>query len=285
MNNYFCGWYFKCQSEQEVFSIIPAIHIENGKRSCSIQVITLDGAWNVTLPYCSFYKKRKTKELEFRMGENYFSMKGISLNLHTQELQLEGNIEFGRAIKIGYDIMGPFRYIPYMQCRHSVFSMKHTVNGSFILNGKAYDFKNGIGYIEGDRGYSFPKQYVWTQCCCDNGSIMVSVADIPIARFHFTGIIGVVYWNGKQYRFATYLGAKVMKIKNGTVMIRQGNMILTVKQIEKKEQSLYAPVNGKMQRTIHESPACKAMYCLEKGGETIFMETSEMASFEYEYPF
>lgn len=285
MNNYFCGWYFKCQSEQEVISIIPAIHIEHGKGSCSIQVITLDGTWNVEFPYCSFLKKKKTKELEFRIGENYFSMRGISLNLHKQSFQLEGTITFGQLTSIGCDIMGPFRYVPYMECRHSVFSMKHTVNGRFRLNGKVYDFQNGIGYIEGDRGYSFPKQYAWTQCCFNNGSIMLSVANIPIGRFHFTGMIGVVDWNGTQYRFATYLGAKVVNIQNGTVMIKQGNMTLTVKQLEKQGQTLYAPVNGQMHRTIHESPACKVMYRLERGGEIILLETSDMASFEYEYPF
>lgn len=74
--------------------------------------------------------------------------------------------------------MGPFQFVPFMQCRHSVFSMKHQVNEQITINGQIYKFKNGIGYMEGDRGYSFPKQYIWMQCCFNDGSLMLSVADI-----------------------------------------------------------------------------------------------------------
>ena len=53
---------------------------------------------------------------------------------------------------------------------------------------------------------------------------MLSVADIPVAGFHFTGIIGVIVWKGRQYRLATYLGAKAIQIKNQTLRIVQGDM-------------------------------------------------------------
>lgn len=43
---------------------------------------------------------------------------------------------------------------------------------------------------------------------------MLSVADIPMAGIHFTGIIGAILWMGKEYRIATYLGARVVKIQN-----------------------------------------------------------------------
>lgn len=51
---------------------------------------------------------------------------------------------------------------------------------------------------------------------------MLSVADIPIAGIRFTGIIGVVLWQGKEYRIATYLGARVVKIENKMVRVKQG---------------------------------------------------------------
>ena len=116
--------------------------------------------------------------------------------------------------------MGPFRYVPFMECRHSVVSMKHTVNGSININGKAYSFDNAAGYIEGDRGYSFPKRYIWTQCIFENGSLMLSVADIPFGLFSFTGIIGIIHVNKKEYRFATYLRAKAVKIEKGEIIIK-----------------------------------------------------------------
>lgn len=102
--------------------------------------------------------------------------------------------------------MRPFALVPFMECRHSVWSMYHSVSGNINLNGQKYLFKNDLGYWEGDCGHSFPKRYVWTQCFLPNGSLMLSVADIPLAGIQFTGIIGVVLWKGQEYRLATYLG-------------------------------------------------------------------------------
>ena len=49
-------------------------------------------------------------------------------------------------------------FIPFMECRHSVWSMRHLVNGELSVNGKRYSFQNALGYWEGDRGSSFPKE-------------------------------------------------------------------------------------------------------------------------------
>ena len=76
-----------------------------------------------------------------------------------------------------------------------------------------------------------------------------------------------------------------MKIKKGMVVIKQGNMVFTVRLLKKKEQPLYAPVHGEMNRTIHESTACLVGYELKKRNQIVFSFEEEMASFEYEYPF
>lgn len=212
-----------------------------------------------------------------------FSDKGIKLNVQTDKLSAHGALKFGTLSPLPYDIMGPFKFVPFMQCRHSVFSMKHQVDGHITVNGQIYNFRNGIGYIEGDRGYSFPKRYIWTQCCFNGGSIMLSVADIPLFGFHFTGIISFVLLNGKEYRIATYLGAKVKHIGNNSVIVKQGKYTLAAKLIEKNSFPLYAPENGKMNRIIRESASCKAYYRFSYNGETLCEFTSNMASFEYEF--
>lgn len=51
-----------------------------------------------------------------------------------------------------------------------------------------------------------------------------------MAGIHFTGIIGVVLWKGKEYRIATYLGARAVQIQDKTVRVKQG--ILSVSQRE-----------------------------------------------------
>ena len=173
--------------------------------------------------------------------------------------------------------------VPFMQCKHSVYSMKHKIDGQIIINDQSLDFRDGIGYIEGDCGRSFPCRYIWTQCCFENGSLMLSVADIPFLGFSFTGIIGVVLIGNKEYRIATYLGAKLKEIGENTVTVKQENYLFTAKLIEKNGQPLYAPDNGVMNRTIHESASCKAYYCFSYKGKTICEFTSDRASFEFEY--
>ena len=160
--------------------------------------------------------------------------------------------------------------------------MRHLVNGQITVNGQQLNFQNGLGYIEGDSGYSFPDRYIWTQCCFENGSIMLSVADIPMFGFHFTGIIGVVLLDGKEYRIATYLGARLKRIRENTITVKQGAYELTAKLIHKNCQPLYAPVNGAMNRIIHESATCTAYYKFSYEGKSLCEFTSGRASFEFE---
>ena len=60
---------------------------------------------------------------------------------------------------------------------------------------------------------------------------MLSVADIPLGKFHFTGVIGIVLLHGKEYRLAAYMGAKAVKNKDGEIIIRQGRLCMTVKRL------------------------------------------------------
>lgn len=112
---------------------------------------------------------------------------------------------------------------------------------------------------------------------------MLSVADIPMAGIHFTGIIGAVLWRGKEYRIATYLGAGIAGIRNGTVRVIQGNLELDARLLEASERPLKAPVRGNMVRTIHESASCRASYRFCKEGRPLFAFETDRASFEFEY--
>ena len=55
--------------------------------------------------------------------------------------------------------MGPFRFIAGMECSHGVISMMHSLEGTIEINGEIVDFSGGTGYIETDRGRSFPSAY------------------------------------------------------------------------------------------------------------------------------
>ena len=280
MDNYFCGWYIKCQDAFRTVAFIPAYHITGGVKTCSLQVITNEGAWYIDYPIGQF----RMDENSVTIGPNTFSKQGCKLDIHTPELTVTGELTFGPFTPLAYDIMGPFKYVPFMQCRHSVFSMKHRVRGELRINGESWKLTVGECYIEGDRGRSFPREYLWTQCCNPWGSIMLSVADIPFCGLHFTGVICAITYQGRKYRLATYLGARAVSIQNGEIIIRQGRKTLTVRRLEDRGKPLAAPVGGDMKRIIRESPQCRVFYHYQEKGQTVFRFSSEVASFEYEYP-
>lgn len=276
---YFIGWYFKCIGNNQTVAFIPSVHIHGNEKNAFLQIITDDNA------FCLNFSGLKLRENPFavKIGNNIFSEKGVKLDIKTDNLTVQGALKFGKPAPIRYDIMGPFKIVPFMQCRHSVYSMRHDVSGNITLNGRKYTFHNGVGYIEGDRGISFPRRYVWTQCDFPGGALMLSVADIPLFGFEFTGIIGVVLLNGKEYRIATYLGAKLSHISNNEVTVSQGGYELTARLVSKNSQPLAAPLGGKMARTIHESASCAAYYKLSRNGVVLLEFTSDRASFEFEY--
>lgn len=260
-------------------AVIPAVHQTGKKKTCSIQIITEKESWTVELPAEEFRRKGKM----ISIGRNRFGEKGIRLAICVPGLNVKGKIEFGALFPLRYNIMGPFSLVPFLECRHSIWSMKHTVRGTVYINGEKYHFDNAEGYWEGDRGRSFPKEYIWTQCSFPGGVLMLSVADIPMAGFHFRGVIGIVLLNGREYRLATYLGARAVRIRNGMVRVVQGSLELEAELLERIGKPLKAPAEGDMVRTIHESAACRAAYRFRKDNCTFLAFETDRASFEFEY--
>ena len=254
-NGYFQGWYFKNQSSMDVISFIPAYHVnEHGMPLASIQVITPKEAHHIFYPFEEFKVARN--KLAIRVGENLFSSKGIRVNIQTEKLSVTGKLKFSALTPPKHDMMGPFRYLPGMPCQHNIYSLTHAVVGELFVNGKRIAFKNGLGYMEGDQGYSFPDDYLWTQCCWREGeynSLMLSVADLRLGPIGFTGCIGIIYYKGKEYRFASYLGVKIKRIGPDEIWIQQGKYELQVKLIDRLERALLAPVKGSMVRKVYES--------------------------------
>lgn len=277
---YFEGWYFKCVGRNgEAIAMIPAYHVgQNGEKSASLQVITHERTWFLECPASVFSAEKKT--LDIRAGENRFTESGITLNLEQADLSIRGHIAFGPFYKLRRDIMGPFRWMPGMECYHSVFSMGHTLMGKLEVNGEIWNFDGGRGYLEGDRGRAFPAAYLWTQCNWQGSSLMLSVAQIPLGKFRFNGCICAVVHEGKEYRLATYDGGKVASWDPQGAVLRQGNARLQVQLLKPAALPLRAPCGGKMQRTVHESLCTTVRYRFWLGDTLIFDHVDDCAGFE-----
>lgn len=283
MKKYFKGFYYKIQSASGTIAFIPSISIDrSGDKKAAIQVVAKDFADCAYYDIKDYYEEKKDSLPYLRIGGSEFSDVGIKINIDTGIHAVSGDITFGKLLKPKYDIMGPFSLLPYMECRHSVYSLRHNASGSIAVDGNIHNFTSSLGYIEGDSGRSFPSKYLWTQCLFDNGSLMLSVAEIPLIRT-FTGIIGTILIDGKELRLATYLGAKAAYIGKGKTVVTQGKYTFMAELLDKSALALHAPQNGEMTRFIHENLSSPARYILLKDGKTILELESNSAGFEYEY--
>ncbi len=283
---YFEGWYLKHQSRDgQSLALIPAFHIDTaGRRSASLQIITNGRSWWLEYPETQF--QAALEQFRVRLGPSCFSDQGIVLNIDRDGVSLQGALRYGPFTAIRSDIMGPFSLFAGMQCSHGVISMGHLLEGILNLNGERIDFSGGIGYIETDRGQSFPNRYSWTQCVWDgpqneNGSLMLAIASIPLPVGSFTGCICAILHRGREYRLATYQGARIVEWSPGGAIIRQGKYRLSVELLEGQSRPLRAPVEGGMRRTIRESLCAAVRYCFWNGKDILFQHMDRNASFEY----
>ena len=287
---FFIGWYFKMQCKNTVLALIPGlIRDGTGKRKPFLQVI-----WNEKACWLEFKEEDffiDWNQKRIILGNNIFSRKGVRLDIKSEDISLKGIVRFGPITPIQYPIMGPFQFMPFMECKHEIISMSHRLSGKVRLNGDLLDFAGGMGYIEGDRGTSFPESYLWIQCntFSENASVMVSIARIPWLGLRFEGCICVVMYQEKEYRFATYLGARVVSKRETAVIIKQGACVLKIflsNQSKKDEKrfahKLRAPVQGEMSRFIKEEHLLRGRFLLYKGENMIFDLSSNFVSFEYD---
>ena len=280
-SSYFEGWYLKCQAmDGRSLALIPAIHVEgNGRKTASIQVITDNQSWWIPFPRDSFHAQKDIFLVQ--IASNRFAKHGMELAIHEDGIDLEGKIRFGPFDLLRYSIMGPFEMIPNMECAHGIISMKHSLKGEVTLNGEVFLFDNGIGYMESDRGSSFPSSYLWAQDVWADGSFMLSIAKIPLGKLTFTGCISAIHLNGKEYRIATYLEARVKQWNAKYALIQQGRYQLEVEVLRKQGHPLKAPCIGRMMRTVHESLCSAIRIRMLRGSEVLLDRTTDSAGFEY----
>lgn len=290
--NYFEGWYFKFNNCEEGISFIPGINTDENEKKAFIQVITNKESYFVNYNINDF--KFKAKPFEIQIGKNIFSKSGININIedNSQKLIITGNLKFSNRRNIetnalNPNIMGPFSYIPFMECNHAILCMKNTTNGSININDKIINLNNSSGYIEKDWGCSFPKKYIWCQgnnFSTENSSFMLAIADIPFELFNFRGIICDLIIDKSEYRFATYNNTKILEytIMEDYIIInlKRKNYYLNLKVTYDKGNKLFAPVKGKMSKDILESICSTIEVTLIKDNKIIFSDTSKNCGLE-----
>jgi tocopherol cyclase len=157
---------------------------------------------------------------EVRVGPNRFCADEIALRIESPARQMVGTLRFGGLVPwpvtlASPGIMGPFAWIPFMECYHGVLGLDHEIRGALAVDGTQVDMTGGRGYIEKDWGRSFPSAWVWMQTnhfCRLGTSLTASVAVIPWLGTSFRGFIAGLWHEGRLYRFATYSGARLERL-------------------------------------------------------------------------
>lgn len=284
--NYFEGWYFKNTNKENGISFIPGININENERKSFIQVITNKESYYVNYSIEEF--KFSDNPFCVKIGKNLFSKTNLHIDIddRKQNLKINGDIKYTNSKNIktnlfNPNIMGPFSYIPFMECNHAILCMKNKTYGKININGNKINFDDGIGYIEKDCGCSFPKNYIW--CQANNfknskASFMLSIANIPFKAFNFRGVICDLIIDDDEYKFTTYNNSKIIKYnvndKYLNITLKKGEYNINIKSKYDKGLNLKAPVKGKMDKYIFENINSKIDITLKKDSQIIFEDTS-----------
>lgn len=261
---FFFGKYYKCVAADSFsFALIDS----RSEEGTAKQLITADASYQITDP-----------------GAITVDGQGIKIDLHESGLTAVGYVRFGAFHPLRGKAMGPFSLFS-MECCHEIYSMYHTLSGSILFNGVEHCFDGGYGYIEGDSGINFPSQYIWYNSVGRDYGVTVAIATIPFGPIRFTGLLGFVLYDGKEYDLTTYTLAKIRKMAPEEIQIAKGDYRLTVRIGQTGGHLLKAPVNGTMNRYIKENLAVPTAFTFEKGGRTILSREDPLSSLEMEYRF
>jgi tocopherol cyclase len=221
-NVFFEGWYYKLISANlhRRLAVIPGVfhHPEPDLNHAFIQV--LDGMTSQVVyhryPYHAFQASRNT--FDIRVGNSSFRHQDVQLDIEGEDQVIKGEVTFDGIQPwpvnlFSPGVMGPYRFVPFMQTYHGILSLDHRIQGSLMINQDTIDLTGGRGYIEKDWGSTFPRAYIWMQsnhfANHQGVSLTASVATIPWLTGWFRGFLIGLLVDGKLYRFTTYLGSEI----------------------------------------------------------------------------
>ncbi len=295
---FFEGWYFKLVDggENHPLAFIPGVFLGKtpGESHSFVQVLqgSPPKSYYFSFPREDFSARRD--KFEVKIGNNLFTREGIDLDLKGTEGEVKGSVKFSghslwprRLWSPG--IMGPFSFVPFMECNHDVISFGHNLEGNLQINGKNRNFSGGQGYLEKDWGKSFPQSWVWLQSnhfSTPRTSFVASLAKIPWLGSFFPGFFAALLHEGKLTLFSTYNRSRVTELK-----IRENELNFNIKKPSGLELNirgksgggdfLYAPSRQTMEeKGVKESITATVDLTILKKGEIIFRDRGTSAGME-----
>jgi hypothetical protein len=266
---FFEGWYVKLvdPAQQARWAIIPGVF--RGRDGDTVTdeafVQVLDGAtgrsWYHRYDAADF--TASAHGFDVNIGPNRFTSDGVRLDLPG----LRGDVAFTTSFDpwpVSWrrpGIMGPYAWVPLMECYHGVVSFGHDLRGALDVEGVTQDFTGGRGYIEKDWGRAFPAGYVWMHSnhleAAPEASLVASVAIIPWLRSSFRGFIVGLRLGRRLHTWATYNGSKERSLEIDDSHVRwslegpSGLLELSAERV--RGGLLHAPIRTRMHERVEET--------------------------------
>lgn len=266
----FEGWYFKLVDAEASapLAIIPGVFLGPDAHAF-VQV--LDGrcgqAFYHRFPLEVFEADQRT--FDVRIGKNRFSTAGLDVDLQDSDggigSSLSGQVALGAWARWPVTltrpgVMGPYAFVPGMECNHGILSMDHTLSGTLSLDGRSLSYEGGRGYLEKDWGRAFPQGYVWAQSNHFEQlgvSVSASVAKIPWMAGAFRGFLVGFLHEGRLHRFTTYNGSRIERLAidetHLTLCVQNATHRLEIRAEKKKGGVLHAPYGTEMVARVAET--------------------------------
>ncbi len=265
--SFFEGWYFKMVSTKgRTLAFIPGIAWDqHGQGHTFIQFLDGNKKESQYHRFSTEQFRAAPERFLVTIGGNVFSSDAVALNLDG----IQGSVQFHNTIgwpKPWYapGIMGPFSFVPFMECYHGIVSMDHEISGELAINGENIDMNGGRGYLEKDWGSSFPSAYTWMQSNHfeEPGiSIKCSVARIPWLGSSFTGFICGLWLKDRLIRFTTYNRSRLKTCRIGmeqvSIELEHPDYRLSILAHRDQPTTLAAPIQGAMEGRIQETMQAK----------------------------
>jgi len=285
----FEGWYFKLVDAEgaQPYAIIPGVFL-GADAHAFVQV--LDGRAGTSayhrFPLSEFHTH--TDDFDIRIGRSRFDRSGIQLAIDDGESSarqaVHGAVGFsswqGWPVRwASPGVMGPYSFVPFMECNHGILSMDHALSGALEVDGAKTSFDGGRGYTEKDWGRAFPRGYVWAQSNHfgeEGVSVTASVARIPWLTGAFRGHLIGLLLRGKLHRFTTYTGSEIERIEVTDhayhLSVRDRAYRLEISATKTDGAVLHAPYEKQMLERVAETMTSSVALRFARidGDETLF---------------
>lgn len=295
-DSYFEGWYCKTVTADlgEAWSFIFGMSTGRSGEGSSSFIQVIEGrtakTWWFEHPLADF--EADSRAFRVRVGKSELSAGGLVLDEGQGEDSFVGRLTFGplsnfpsRLFSPG--IMGPYSFVPFMECRHGLISLDHGLQGSFAQGGRKVDLEGGRGYMEKDWGSSMPSSWIWMQS--NNfpeagDSLMFSLATVPWLGSSFPGFLFAARLGGRLLREASYTGAVLEGLEltdeSLALHIRGRRDSFELRARRSRGGLLRAPVHGTLSRRIAESVDASVGLAWTRKGRLAFEGLAPKAGLE-----